>query len=187
MMILKTSNGNNSTIVEEIWKDVERYEGKYQVSSYGRLKYKDQKGEWKFRKLTKHNKRNGYLIRLCKNNVYETVVLHRLIANHFLSNPNNYPDVIHKDYDPFNNHVDNLSWGIRHCAKFYNDNVLIKDGIAIEVIYSIDGVIQETKILNSIARSADYIGVSPSTVSKYIKNNQVLKLGRKHYHLSKVQ
>lgn len=94
---------------QEIWKDIEGYEGLYQVSNLGRVKrayilkpYKDKK---------------GYLaVQLSKHNKVKRLFVHRLVAMAFIPNPNNLPQVNHKDRNTSNNHMGNLEW----CDARYN-------------------------------------------------------------------
>ena len=63
--------------------------------------------------------KNGYLkVRLYKDKYQHTLLVHRLVALTFLSNPDNYPQVNHKDENKHNNDVSNLEW----CTVKYNAN-----------------------------------------------------------------
>lgn len=62
---------------------------------------------------------NGYLhVLLCKNGKYITHNVHRLVAETFIPNPDNLPEINHKDENKENNCVDNLEW----CTRKYNMN-----------------------------------------------------------------
>lgn len=100
----------------EIWKDIEGYEGLYQVSNLGRVKSLKFNKE-KILKLLLDSK-GYYKVNLYKNNKIKTYLMHRLIASAFISNPNNLPQVNHKDEDKTNNKVENLEW----CTVDYNIN-----------------------------------------------------------------
>lgn len=111
----------------EEWKDIKGYEGIYQVSSYGRVRSLDRiverkgKGDFfiKGRVLTQSDDTNGYMkVSLTKHDQKRTFKVHRLVAIHFLDNPNNLPCVNHKDENKLNNNVDNLEW----CTKAYNNS-----------------------------------------------------------------
>ena len=89
----------------EIWKDIQNYEGSYQVSNYGRVKSLsrvDSRGNKRNEKILKLDKdRQGYKnVYLCKNGKRKFYQVHRLVANAFIPNPNNYPHVNHKDENP---------------------------------------------------------------------------------------
>lgn len=110
----------------EIWRDIDGYIGLYQVSNYGRVKSLDNydicNGYKRFRKgkiLKQTNHNQGYKsVNLYKDKKAKTYTVHRLVAQEFLPNPNNLPEVNHKDENKLNNCVENLEW----CDKKYNMN-----------------------------------------------------------------
>lgn len=98
------------------WKDIKNYEGKYQINENGEirsLKFINNQVEKKRKKplIIKPQVRNNYLIvNLCKNGIRKQYSVHRLVAETFIENPNNYNIVNHKDFNTFNNNVENLEW-----------------------------------------------------------------------------
>ncbi len=111
--------------MEELWKDIEGYEGLYQISNMGRVKSlaRPCKGfGFKFtvdRILSQKCNSNGYKeILLSKEGKHKTVSVHRLVAIAFLPNPDKLPMVNHKDENKSNNCIDNLEW----CTAKYNAN-----------------------------------------------------------------
>lgn len=105
----------------EIWKDIENYPN-YQISNFGRVKSKKRitrVGIKNVKKIIRNEKilkplklTKGYLgIRLYDNNSNaKTFKIHRLVAQAFIPNPNNLPQVNHIDGDKTNNRIDNLEW-----------------------------------------------------------------------------
>ena len=101
----------------EVWKDIQGYNGNYQVSDCGHVRSMSfhRTGETKVLKINKH--RNGYFsVLLFDNGKRKRLYIHRLVAEAFIPNPFNFPQVNHKDEDKSNNHVDNLEW----CTAMYN-------------------------------------------------------------------
>lgn len=104
---------------KEIWKDISGYEGLYQVSNLGRVKSLGNRSNHKKPMIKSLQNRNGYYsITLYKNSKTKTTGVHRLVAEAFIPNPDNLPEVNHKDENKLNNRVDNLEW----CNKKYNIN-----------------------------------------------------------------
>lgn len=96
----------------EQWRDVVGYEGLYRVSNYGNVF-----SVRKDRLLKTETTNKGYL-RVClrKDGKEKHLKVHRLVANAFIPNPNNYPQVNHKDEVKTNNCAFNLEW----CTNDYN-------------------------------------------------------------------
>lgn len=97
-----------------MWKDIKNYEGLYQVNELGEVL------SLKSNKILKNrNNGNGYLmVGLYKDGKLSNKYIHRLVAESFINNPLNLPQVNHKDENKTNNCVSNLEW----CDHKYNDN-----------------------------------------------------------------
>lgn len=111
----------------EIWKNVPEFNGIYQISNLGRLKsFKEIKSG---RILSNINRQGGYLsVVLQYKGFIRYTRIHRLVAETFISNPDNKPEVNHIDGNKQNNCVDNLEWVTRkenaaHARK-HNPNIL---------------------------------------------------------------
>lgn len=111
---------------KEIWKDIQGFEGLYQVSNTGKVKSLERTRLGKngcFIKvkdrILKQRKCKGYFkVTLCKGNITKGFQVQRLVAKAFIDNPNNFPCVNHKDENKENNCVENLEW----CDYKYNAN-----------------------------------------------------------------
>ena len=112
----------------EEWREVKGYEGLYEVSNYGNVRsvdrilavpYKDKnkrKRKFKGKQLSPNMKDRYLCVHLQKDGKGKAVRIHRLVAETFVDNPNNYNVVNHKDENKHNNRADNLEW----CTVEYN-------------------------------------------------------------------
>ena len=100
---------------DEIWCSIKGFEGLYEVSDKGRVK---SIGYGKERILKPGRNKDGYLLVSLYKNIEKICYVHRLVAQTFIPNPNNLPQVNHKDENKTNNSVQNLEW----CDRKYNVN-----------------------------------------------------------------
>ena len=107
----------------EVWRDVVGYEGLYKVSNKGNI-YSVERIDSRGRKCGGRTLRPSYdqmgysKVVLYMNGIRKHKRIHRLVAEAFLPNPNNYPEINHRDEVKANNHVENLEW----CTREYNVN-----------------------------------------------------------------
>ena len=103
--------------MEEIWKDIEGYEGLYQISSLGNVKSLNYRNQGFAKNIVPKINNSGRLwVELYKNSAKKQYLIHRLVGIAFIPNPENLPQINHKDEDPRNNSVENLEW----CTGRYN-------------------------------------------------------------------
>lgn len=104
----------------EIWRPVVGYEGLYEVSNMGRVRSLNYNRTGKVKVLKNVLQvRDGYLfVCLRKNGEQKIKKIHRLVAEAFIPNPDNLPQVNHKDEDKTNN----CSWNLEFCDQFYNNH-----------------------------------------------------------------
>jgi len=117
--------------IQEIWKDIPRYEGYYQISNLGRVKslerklpfgtsYRIKKESIMIPKFERY-----YFVNLAIGQKQKTFRIHRLISESFIPNPNNYPIINHIDGNKANNDISNLEW----CTYKHNSNEAIRIGL----------------------------------------------------------
>lgn len=116
-------------VIDEVWKPIKDYEGLYEVSNLGNVRSLP-RNNTKGKILKQSKQTQGYkFVYLCKNGKNKKYTVHRLVAEAFIPNPNNYPNVNHKI--PVNkevciNSVDNLEW----CTQSHNIKEAFRIGTA---------------------------------------------------------
>lgn len=112
--------------MEEFWEDIKGYEGLYKISNLGNIKSFKRYKEGKL--LNPKSDKDGYKeigIRDI-NGDRKFKRIHRLVAETFLPNPENYDYINHKDNNPSNNNINNLEW----CSLEYNNKYRFTHGNA---------------------------------------------------------
>ena len=110
----------------EIWLPVQRYEGLYEVSNYGRVyslekivRSKAGSTQTKKAKMLHWVNKRGYAgVQMSRDGRHRLMSVHILVGRAFVQNPDNYPQINHKDENKLNNCSNNLEW----CTSKYNNN-----------------------------------------------------------------
>jgi len=155
----------------EKWKDIEGYEGIYQVSNTGKVISLDRivlrNNKFPIRQKGKEisqGKRSGYkVVQLQKNDIRKGFQVHRLVAQTFIPNPQNKPQVNHIDGNKLNNNVDNLEWTTP------SENIIhaLDNGLSSRIRPNNIQVLQFDKELNFVR---DYVSINEA--------DRVTKVGR---------
>lgn len=116
--------------MKEIWKDVRGYEGYYKVSNLGRVRSNNKILKSSLQKCGNYCR---YRVNLYLDGNIKMYKVHRLVAQAFIKNPLNKPQVNHKDNNPLNNKINNLEWvtnyeNIIYCKNQRRNNIGEKNG-----------------------------------------------------------
>lgn len=172
---------DKNRITKELWLPIKGFEGLYEVSSFGKVKSLDRRVEYTHRWGSKTTMKqvgkiknlsftgSGYLfVGLSKNGIPYPKDVHRIVATHFIPNPENKKCVNHKDGNKLNNCVDNLEW----CTYSENITHAMKNGLtklnggdnpyARGVVIEKEGIMVEFKTQREAAK---YIGTKDINVS----------------------
>lgn len=153
---------------QEIWKEVPGYDGRYLVSSHGKVYSK-----YLNREVSLNDRGNGYLfVVLSRKGKKKNVFVHKLVAELFVGNPNNLKEVDHIDGNKTNNHYSNLRF-VTHrenmcnpvSVKVRNEAIIKKQGVPIEV-YKNGIKIAEYSCLMEAARN---LNCCCTNISKHLR------------------
>lgn len=161
----------------EIWKDIEGYEGIFEISSFGRIKSKTRNGTVGGILKGTYNHLGYHRYLLSKDGVKKSLFAHRIVASAFIPNPNKLPYINHKDENPSNNHVDNLEW----CDPKYNTNygngIQRRSKSRYKKIYQYDKDGKLVKVWNSGTEIAEKTGYSHGRISEAANGNRKTAYG----------
>lgn len=176
--------------MEEEWRDIQGFEGLYQVSNHSRVRSLD----WYQTRYSRNGKEylalhkgrilkprlnnKGYpYVNLYKDGVMTSKVLHRLVAIAFIPNPNNLPCINHKDENPSNPSISNLEW----CTISYNVNYGTAIERQVEAFKRNDRnckkvlCVETGEIFRSGRDAADFAGVTPQTLNMALRHKHRCK------------
>lgn len=177
---LKAFVGHEPTLAVEVlspsrWKPVVGYEGYYEISQEGEVRGIERlvptmqgKRTIKSHLLTTRINNDGYVeIRLCRDGKTKTTFLHILLAKAFIPNPQNKPEVNHKDGNKTNNELSNLEW-VTHAENmqhaFTKQLWKVPDVSKRKLVDECNG-----KTFDSIKEAAVYYGLNHSTLRNRLR------------------
>ena len=164
-----------------MWKTIKGYEGLYEISDKGEVRSFDRilpcgHNSSHIRKgkiLTPCGNGKGYLqIYLIKDGKAKKYYIHRLVAEAFIDNPNNYPIINHKDENRSNNEVSNLEW----CTHLDNVRHAIRTGL-IEKVCKIERTVEinppegDTVYCETMKDACSFFGFTKCWLGNYIRKN----------------
>lgn len=155
----------------EIWKDLPKYEGRYKISNTGKVIGPSGK-------LLSPSIVNGYykVVLYDKNCNTKFIGVHRLVALTFIPNPDNLPQVNHKDENKLNNNCENLEW----CSAAYNNTYGTRLKRAIEHGHLASSITQGAPI-KCIENNTIYYSIREAARQLNIHHTGIMKVLRGDY------
>ena len=164
--------------MSEIWRDIEGYEGLYQVSTEGGVKSLNYRHTGREKIMKSQVDGFGYLhVMLYKDSKSKQHHIHRLVASAFIPNHDSKSEVNHKDEDKTNNNVDNLEW----CTHKENCNY----GTRNERVAEAQRGVYNTKLsipVDMFTKEGEFIRQFPSSMEaeRWLRANGYPKAGHSH-------
>ena len=170
--------------MSEIWTDLLGYDTLYEISNLGRVRtryFKNKGYTNEYRFIEPVDNGNGYLrFNFKLNGRQKTAYLHRLVAEYFVDNPNNYNEVNHKDENKCNNCADNLEW----CEHHYNCNYGTRNIRSAEKATKPIKCLDTGEIFTSILHAANHYGIGITALSNHLNGRSKTCVGYKWVYLN---
>ena len=185
----ETSDISSQHIVSpeyEEWRDIKGFEGKYKISSLGRvmsLNYQ-RKGVAIIMKVW-IDKRGYCSVNLRRDGKPHSYAIHRLVAEAFLDNPNNLPVVNHLDENPTNNFVFNLEWSSSFDNFHYGTADNRKHKSMLKAIYQCDKDGNIIKQFDSVYKAGEELNIKPQNITANLTGRQLTCGGFKFFYVTK--
>jgi len=148
----------------EVWKPMVEFNSQYLVSNLGRIK----SIRFKKTKIIKSCMNNRGYIRIGLQSVDKHFVnrlVHREVANAFLKNPNNYPQINHKNGIKWDNRIENLEWCTNQENSYHKFYILGKNNIIPKKVNQLTLCGKIIKVYNSITEASKATGFSHKKIS----------------------
>lgn len=163
----------------EVWKDIEGYKERYQISNYGRVYSK------KHKKTMVGRDNKGYsIINLRKDGKTKTVSIHRLVADAFIENKHCKREVNHIDENKKNNNVSNLEWVT---PKENINHGTLTQRLSKKVVQIDKNTNKAIKKYNSIGNASEKTGLWESEISRCCKGKAETTGGYKWMYIEDYQ
>ena len=154
-------------------KEIAGYEGLYSITKDGRVW-----GHKRKKFLSPGSDKYGYLkVNLCKDGKLKPKLIHRLVAEAYIPNPNNLPEVNHINEDKTKNEVSNLEW----CTRSYNINYGTCIPRRASHLYKAVYCVELDRTFESIARASAELGIKRNNISYSLNRRVKSKPGSGEY------
>lgn len=159
---------------QEIWKPIKGYEGLYEVSSLGRVRslYRITSDGKRIKgRIISSSKQRYSNVQLYSCNCAKNFSVHRLVAETFIPNPNNLPQINHIDGNKQNNSCDNLEW----CTASDNMNLSISQGLRQKTYRRKVKCIETQEIFSSISAAGRSVNTDATRITESIQAKSCCK------------
>lgn len=167
--------------MNETWKPIEGTNGTYEVSNTGKVRSLNYLGHGKTKELVPWNNKGYLRVTLYINGKKVNRLLHRLVAEAFIPNPDNKPEVNHKTGDKHKNGADDLEWSTRKENLNHADDTGLRDG-SVSALLSSNKKLQRPIIATNVVTGEETLYPSIQAAQRAIgtKDINAVLSGKQH-------